>query len=212
MSDEERATDGQTTRLLWIRTRFGRKDDPVNRNAANVGYSRLRSIVSEDDLDDILEEDCFFDNKEEFGPGSITTPNGDTIHDFIDGVACSMPGSVPSYMITALMHKPDILDGLAKRDWPIESYKRPPEPDMAQCLMLVVADRKACEEGWMLFLAVNHKREVLPFRLRERASWATQLILGFMEGQDLEENTRDPKEDIEYYMHRGDGWAPASAP
>jgi len=34
---------------------------------------------------------------------------------------------------------------------------------MFQSLMVVVADRKACEEGWLLLLAVNHKGRVLPF-------------------------------------------------
>ncbi|OGE47258.1 hypothetical protein PENARI_c052G03806 [Penicillium arizonense] len=208
MSDDARATDGQTTRLLWIRTWFGRKDDQTSQNAADAGYKRLRTIVSQHGLDACLEKECIFESKEEFGPGSITMPHGDKNPDFVDGVACGTPGSVPSYMITALMHKPDILDGLTARDWPSESYKRSLKPDMAQCLMLVLADRKACEEGWVLFLAVNHKGEVLPFRVRETAYWTSQLIMEFMNGQDLDENTEDPDEDIEYYNHRGDGWAP----
>lgn len=212
MSGEDRERDGHTTRLLWIRTWFGRKDNPASRNAADEGYSRIRSITAEDNLDDVLEEECFFENEGEFGPDSIFMSEDDEIPDFIDGVACGTPGSVPSYMITALMHRPDILDGLSDRNWPTEPYQRPPEPDMHQSLMVVVADRKACEEGWMLFLAVNHKGEVLPFRVRERASWTTQLILEFMDGQYLDENADDPKRDIEYYMHQGDGWADASVP
>lgn len=78
---------------------------------------------------------------------------------------------------------------------------------MMQCLMVVVADRKAIEEGWVLLLAVNNKGEVLPFRICENADMATLLIFSFMDGQSLDENTRDPKEDIEYYMREGDGWA-----
>ncbi|KAJ5988308.1 hypothetical protein N7481_003518 [Penicillium waksmanii] len=183
------------------------KNDPSSQSVANAGYNRLRSIVDDNDINACLDEDSFFENEDEFGHGSITISEGDTNPDFIDGVACGTPWSVPSYMITALMRKPDTLDGLSKRDWPEELYKRIPEPDMLQCIMVVVADRKACEEGWVLFLAVNQKGEILPFRIRESADYAAQLIFNFMDGQCLDENTRDPKEDIEYYMRGGDGWA-----
>ncbi|KAJ5266508.1 hypothetical protein N7478_009316 [Penicillium angulare] len=210
MSDEERATDGQTSRILWIRTWFGRKDDPASQSAADAGYRRIRSITAEDDLDDTLDKECFFDS-EEFRSDS-SSPDGGEIPVLIDGIACGTPGSMPSYIITALMKKPDMLDGLSDRNWPTEPFLKLPEPDIFQYLMIVVADRKACEEEWMLFLAVNHKGRVLPFRVRERASWTTQLLSNFMNGQNLDENTDNPEEDIEYYMHEGDGWAPSSAP
>ncbi|KAJ9489705.1 hypothetical protein VN97_g3581 [Penicillium thymicola] len=205
MSDEHRATDGQSATVLWIRTWYGRKNDPTSQSAANAGYNRLRSIVHDNDIDAGLDENNFFENEDEFGSDSFTLPKGET--EFIDGVACGTPGSVPSYMITALMRKPDTLDGLSRRDWAEELYKNHPDPDMMQCLMVVVADRKACEEGWVLFLAVNHKGDVLPFRIRENADRATLLIFSYMEGQSLDENTRDPKKDMEYYMREGDGWA-----
>lgn len=63
-----------------------------------------------------------------------------------------------------------------------EGYARSTELDTAQCLVLVIAYRKTCEEGWILLLAVYHKGEFLPFRVRERASWASQLIVESMEG------------------------------
>lgn len=110
-------------------------------------------------------------------------------------------------MITALMRKPDTLDGLSKRDWPEEFYKCIPDLDMSQCMMVVVADRKTCEDGWVLFLAVNERGEVLPFRIRESADYVAQLIYNYLNGQCLDENTSDPKKDIEYYRRGGDGWA-----
>ncbi|KAJ5781089.1 hypothetical protein N7457_006249 [Penicillium paradoxum] len=210
ISDEERETDGQMTRVFWIRTWFGREDDQASQDAADAGYKRLRAIMDEDEFEVFVEKECWYENKEEFGSGSNTMPNGDINPDFVDGVACGTPGSVPSYMITALMHRPDTLDGLSKRDWPSWYIEESVESDMVQCLMLVVADRKACEEGWVLFMAVNERGEVLPFRVRERASWTTQLIANYTNGQRLDENTSDPHEDIEYYMHGGDGWAPSS--
>ncbi|KAJ5094782.1 hypothetical protein N7456_010643 [Penicillium angulare] len=76
--------------------------------------------------------------------------------------------------------------------------------------MVVVANLKACEDGWMLLLAINHKGKVLPFRIRERASWTTQLLVNFMDGQHSDENTDNPEEDVEYYMRGEDGWAPSS--
>lgn len=138
-------------------------------------------------------------------------PDGDTNPDFVDGIACWTPGSVPSYMITALMHRPDMLDGLSRRDWPADWYNKPDELERFQPIMVLVADRKACEEGWVLFLALNHKGEILLFRIRDRAAWVYQQIIVFMEGVHLEENTVDPDQDVEFYMRENpDGWAPDS--
>jgi hypothetical protein len=95
MSDEDRAVDGQTTRLLWIRTWYGVKDDQTSQDAADAAYNRLRTVVfGNGDINDAcLEKECIFENKEEFGPGSITMPNGDTNPDFVDGIAYGTPGS-----------------------------------------------------------------------------------------------------------------------
>ncbi|KAJ5169923.1 uncharacterized protein N7500_002706 [Penicillium coprophilum] len=213
LSDEDRAVSGQTTRLLWIRTWYGQRDDQASQDTADADYNRLHMVVFGDGVleDACLGQECIFDNKEEFGPGSITMPDGDTNSDFVDGIACGTPGSVPSYMITALMHRPDMLDGLSRRDWPAAWYEEPDVLEKFQSIMVIVADRKACEEGWVLLLAPNHRGEILPFRIRERAAWVYQQILNFMEGQNLEENTTDPDQDVEFYMRENpDGWAPDS--
>ncbi|KAJ5096659.1 hypothetical protein N7456_007380 [Penicillium angulare] len=200
LTDEERARDGQSAAVLWIRTWYGRKNDPASQSAADDGYKRLRSILSSNDIDSCLEEHSFFEKEDEFGQDG-------TDSEFIDGIARGTPGSVPSYMLTALMRKPDTLDGLSQRDWPEEFYEMDDNLDMMQCMMVVVADRKACEEGWVLFLAVNQSGEVLPFRVRESADYATQLISNYLDGQCLDENTRNPEDDVEHYMREGDGWA-----
>ncbi|OQE36021.1 hypothetical protein PENCOP_c012G03917 [Penicillium coprophilum] len=210
-SEEDRVVDGQTIRLLWIRTWYGRKDDQASQDAADAGYKHLRIVVFGDgELNDVcpdIEKKCIFENKEEFGPSSITMPDRDTNPDFVDGIARGTPGSVPSYMITALMHRPDMLDGLSRRDW----YDKPDELENFQSIMVLVADRKACEEGWVLFLAPNHRGEILPFRIRDRAAWVYQQIVDFTEGVHLAENTVDPDQDMEFYMRENpDGWAPDS--
>ncbi|KAJ5963288.1 uncharacterized protein N7479_003164 [Penicillium vulpinum] len=107
-------------------------------------------------------------------------PDGYTNLDFVDGIAHGTPG---------------MLDDLSARDWPALD-----EQANTQSIMVVVVNRKACEEGWVSFLAPNYKGEVLSFRVRERASWVSQLVLEFMEGQSLEENTVDPDQDVECYM------------
>lgn len=197
LTDEERVRDGQSTAVLWIRTWYGRKNDPASQSAANAGYKRLRSILHDTDIDSCLDEHNFFENEDEFGQEGTNS-------EFIDGIVRGTPGSVPSYMITALMHKPDTLDGLSQRDWPEEFYKLDDNLDMTQCMLVVVADRKTCEEGWVLFLAVNQKGEILPFRVRESADYTAELIFNYLDGQCLDENTRDPEEDTEYYMREGD--------
>lgn len=97
MTVEERAKDGQSGKVIWIRTWYGQKNDPASQTAANAGYDRLRSILEYNDLFDCLDEDTFFENEDEFGQ-EVTNA------EFVNGIACATPGSVTSYMIRALMH------------------------------------------------------------------------------------------------------------
>jgi hypothetical protein len=201
---------------FWIRTWFGRKDDQESQDAADAAYKRLFVTVmqegDENQSNEVLQEELIFDNKEEFGVDSDTTPNGDENPDFVDGIARGIPGSVPSYLITALTHYPDSFDYARDSPWrhhsPSEAEAQLPYLNTSQNLMLLVADRKACEEGWVLHLAVNHRGEILPFRVRDRASYSFQIIANLMEGQHLQENALDPEADEECYMSSGDGWAP----
>ncbi|KAJ5828617.1 uncharacterized protein N7525_006870 [Penicillium rubens] len=67
-------------------------------------------------------------------------------------------------------------------------------------------DRKACEEGWVLALAVNHRGEILPVRVRERATEAAQIAVNWFEGEPLSEIVDDEDEDVEIYLGEGNGW------
>lgn len=54
MSDGDCAVDGQTIRLLWIRTWYGRKDDQASQDAADAGYKRIPMVVFGDgELNDV---------------------------------------------------------------------------------------------------------------------------------------------------------------
>ncbi|KAL3481290.1 hypothetical protein BJX99DRAFT_253592 [Aspergillus californicus] len=43
--------------------------------------------------------------------------------------------------------------------------------DGDQRLLIRIADQKACQEGWVLLLGVKHKGQILPHRVRERATF-----------------------------------------
>ncbi|KAJ6034969.1 uncharacterized protein N7446_009728, partial [Penicillium canescens] len=146
-------------------------------------------------------------SNEEFGPSSDTSPNDYENPDFVDGIAHGTTGSMPS--VNALS---DSFDDERDPPWRHHSHSEA-EAELAslntpQNPMLLVADRKAGEEGWVLHLAVNHKGEILPFRIHDRASYSFQIIANLMEGQHLQESASDPEADEERYMSSGDGWAP----
>lgn len=170
-----------------------------------------------DDDQVTIEPEFIFDSKEKFGHHSPTTcdVNGDASPDIADGIAIGTPGSVPAYLLTALMHCPGQLDGNTSPQFvkwrhfsPSEIEAELPIQEKSQSLMVCVADRKACEEGWVLFLAINHRGQILPFRIRDRASWVSQYEANWMDGQALDENTVNPDDAVECQMHDSDGWGP----
>jgi hypothetical protein len=69
----------------------------------------------------------------------------------IEGVAPGRPGSVPGYQLTALMHCPELFEGMSDGDWRYfegeERAEELAEYDRTQKALVPVADRKACEEG-----------------------------------------------------------------
>lgn len=118
----------------------------------------------------------------------------------IEGVATGRPGSVPGYLLAVLMHCPEVFEGMSDGDWwHFEGEERAEElaeSDRTQKALVLVADRKACEEGWVLALAVNHWGEILPARVRERATEAAQIAVNWFEGEPFSEIVDDEDEDI----------------
>lgn len=107
------------------------------------------------------------------------------------------------------MRCPGILDGESDSLWrhePCPEELQDGGLEQEQVLLVLVADREACEDGWVLHLAINHLGEILPFRIRDKASWVVQQLANWSDGQQLAEGLLEETLE-EYYVRGGDGWA-----
>lgn len=147
--------------VFWIRTWFGHKDDKVSQDAADTAYQRLRLVALQDnDLCPEVDYFSVFEDKDELSPRGWN-PVDAGAH-FVDGAARATPWSVPSSLVTAMTHCPDYLHVWGMRRSPQISAAEEEEMDRNPCgkeLLVLVADRVACEQGW---------GQVLPFRMRGR--------------------------------------------
>lgn len=153
--------------VIWIRTWFGDKYEVASQDAADEAYKHLaRRALYDDDGKIKSELDNFriYDNKEECSADAWNRK--DSAEHFKDGVALAKPGTVPPYLVTAVMHYPDQFDADLMKEAEIKELDEDP---CAMQLLLLVADRIACEQGWVLQLAINHRGQVLPYRLRDIA-------------------------------------------
>ena len=83
-----------------------------------------------------------------------------------------------------------------------------PDVDRCQVLLVLVADQKACVEGKVLGIGINHKGQMLPGRVRRKANEAFQLEANWDDGQPLSEYFNDDLVDGEVDEHQGiDGWS-----
>ncbi|KAL4860889.1 hypothetical protein BDV12DRAFT_204585 [Aspergillus spectabilis] len=173
----QRSADGQLTRTIWIRTWFGMPGDEESPAAADVAYKNLcfYALQQGDENQDppfAIRKEFMYDYQRSDTP------------DLSDGVVLGTAWSTPSYVVEALMHCPNQLSGLPDNDNDdLERYVNELK-DTDQQLLFCIADRKACEEGWVLFLGINHKGQVLPFRVRQKATFIEQDILALWEGDD----------------------------
>jgi hypothetical protein len=208
LSEEDRAVSSLLSTVLWIRTWFGDPTDKISQEAADTAYVRLRKRVlqqgRENDHVFCIPEEFVFEDREEL------TVDAQRDQDIMEGVAINRPGSVPGYLLAALMHCPELFEGISDDDWRhFEGEERAEElaeSDRIQKALVLVADRKACEEGWVLALAVNHRGEILPVRVRERATEAAQIAVNWFEGEPLSEIVDDEEKDVEFYLGKGNGW------
>jgi hypothetical protein len=208
LSEEDRAISSLISTALWIRTWFGDPTDKTSQEAADKAYARLRKEVlqqgRENNHASCIHEECVFEDREEL------TVDAQRDQDVIEGVATGRPGSVPGYLLAALMHCPELFEGMSDDDWRHfegeERAEQLAETDRAQNALVLVADRKACEEGWVLALAVNHRGEILPVRVRERATEAAQIAVNWFQGEPLSEIMDDEDEAVEFCPRKGNGW------
>jgi hypothetical protein len=56
----------------------------------------------------------------------------------------------------------------------------------------------------VLVLAVNHREEILPFRVRERAKETAQIAVSWQKGQPLLEIADEEDADVDFYLGGGE--------
>jgi hypothetical protein len=119
-------------------------------------------------------------------------------------------GEVPSFLVSVLMRCPDLFEGSSIPDWREHDAETAAEEESqlakSQRFLLMIADRKACEEGWIYLVAVDHKGRVLPTRCRGQAAKIKYFANEWLsEGVPLSE--LDPEEgDTIVYEAEGEGW------
>ncbi|KAF7585708.1 hypothetical protein BBP40_010258 [Aspergillus hancockii] len=206
LPEDDRAISSMLSSTLWIRTWFGGTDQ-ASQDAADTAYRRLRLEVLQQRRENYhvscIREEFVFEDRRELSRDAEGP-------DVVGGIAGGRPGSVPGYLVAAMMHCPELFEGMSDDDWRHfsgeERAEELEESDRSQAALVIVADRKACEEGWVLLLAVNHRGQVLPFRVRERARETAQLAVNWLVGQPLSEIASEEDENTEFYMREGDGW------
>lgn len=206
--------NGANFGVFWIRTWFGTegehsdKAEAVTRASADASYLRLyrRAILS---LPEGSEETEPLDG-EDIQPAVFDDDAnlfGVVQHDPEEDVV--QPGIVPPFVVGALMRIPDSLDGMSEYDWRNDDQAMVLREErrllMAQHLLILVADRKACEHGWVLQIAITHKGQVLPYRVRCKAGDTTSEVNQWMQlGHAIDAGPEHTY--TVAYAGSGDGW------
>lgn len=134
----------------------------------------------------------------------MAIPQTDTAEDVVQ------VAEVPAFLISVLMQCPDLFEGNSSDDWRKHNAETAAaeEPLLAksQRFLLMIADREACERGWVYLVAVDHKGRVLPTRSRGQAAKIKYFANEWLsEGVPLSE--LDAEEgDIVVYDAEGEGW------
>jgi len=228
LTDNERKVNGQLTNVLWIRTWYGTTDGSaassssnqssedqgeadnalVSRDTADAAYRRLwrRAFLwNPDDEDEVYDDSSIpspfiFDN--DAARFSVRQTSKEQI--------ITPTGTVPDFVLNVLMKCPDQMEGSSDSSWRHDDEEtiaaEQEHLSQAQKLLLMIADREACEDGWVLEIAINHKGEVVPGRVRIKAVHTRENAGQWLtEGMALDEATEGKDEEIYYY--EGDGWA-----
>ncbi|KAF2473702.1 uncharacterized protein BDR25DRAFT_281634 [Lindgomyces ingoldianus] len=220
LTDNERRVNGQlgVSNGFWVRTWYGSEKaaasmsrsggeateaaqtETVSRATADADYRRLWRRAFFDDPDD--PDEAFDDHRA--WHRSFIFDDDPAAYGVIQRSAdedVAPTGSTPDFIVNVLMHCPDQLIGLSGG----HDLSHVDE-DHDQNLLVMIADRKACESGWVLQIGLNNRGEVLPGRVRSKASQTSTENANWQpEGIALSETTL--LEDTEIYVHRGDGWA-----
>ena len=192
---------------IWIRTWYGNEaslgegsgKDIVTRASADEAYSRLwRKALHPYQLHDKFDADMFgpfiFDDND--------AAYGVAARDADDEV--ELMKDIPSFILSALMRCPDAMEG----GYESRIVEEDDHTELAQSLLVVVADREACEEGWALLIALNHRGQALHLRERCKAYLVWEQVNHFRDG-GLPLDIAGSKENLMDYLdanRSGDGW------
>jgi hypothetical protein len=194
---------------VWIRTWYGNETDEsehpdeetVTRTSSDAAYARLWQKALWP-----MEKGGFDDRM--FGPyvfDQTATAYSVSARDADDEV--ELMNEIPAFILNALVRCPDAMEGSRTYDGECdpredENLKR------SQALLVAVADGEACEDGWVLLIALNDRGQVLPMRVRCKASHVGLQVAFWRDGGkplDIEFGT----ENIMNYLdpnQSGDGW------
>lgn len=106
----------------------------------------------------------------------------------------------------AFGHFANTLDGEGARPW--DGWRDPEdtEEDFRRVLLVSLADKEACEKGWLQILRINDKGESLPTRLRFKSARVDSKFLCFLNLGVCPQEGGEEK-DQEMYVGKGDGWS-----
>lgn len=189
---------------IWIRTWYGneadKRDGPkkemLNRSSADTAYIRLwqKALWPPDKhgFDDTMFGPYIFDDNA--AAYCVSARDADDEVELME--------QVPSFVLNALARCPDAIEG--------SSGCNEDEEELAwsQALLIVVADREACEDGWVLLIALNHRGQVLHKRVRCKASDVEQNVASWRDGgEPLDiENLRENLMDYLDFNQPSNGW------
>jgi hypothetical protein len=194
------------TGVIWIRTWYGNEaslgdtpvEEAVTRASADEAYLRLWQKVScppeyNYRFEDMFGPNVFDDNDAAYG---VAARDADDEVELMD--------DIPPFILSALMRCPDVMEGSSQSRRILDDA----DLQLHQRLLVVVADREACEDGWVLLIALNHKGQVLHMRVRCKAyQVALQLAFFRNEGEPLD--ILEGEENVIHYLDgngSGNGW------
>jgi hypothetical protein len=199
---------------IWIRTWYGNEaltEEALTggtgaRANANEAYLRLwRKALwppEQHEFDDSMFGPFVFDDD--------ATAYGLLARDADDEV--ELMDETPSFVFDALMQCPDAMEGCSPSNWNSadgeESTEETEELEHQQALLVVVADGEACEDGWVLLVAINHKGQVLHKRTRCKA-YEVSLNIAFWRDKGEPLDVGCERENVMDYRdgnQSGNGW------
>ena len=196
-----------STWAIWIRTWYGNDvcdggsiKGAVTCASADEAYLRLWRRAfhplehNEEFDDDVVGPFLFDDDAATYGVMS-----GDADDEV------ELLGKIPSFVLSALMRCPDAMEGCSESGWSYWLTETEEEQAQEQAKLVLVADREACEDGWVLMIALNHKGQVLHMRSRCKAYEVALNVTFWRDGGEPLDITGEEENVVDYRDANGSG-------